>query len=231
VIQTHNNYYLSVFNGDTGTVVAIDDTPSLTVDFGDGRLVEYGAADVLDLDHAYGLTVHRSQGSEWPGVVVLASSSFGQILSRNLLYTALTRARRAVVVVGDEAAIGQAVARMRDQERVTGLPVLLKETGVRSQETGEMAPAPQPPSRPSSLGPFSRSASPLPPTPFRPTMGPLDPHGPASRERGSPVEAVPPVPESDDADVPDNLAEASSAPWSEEPYEPMPDDWPDDDAW
>ena len=82
--------------------------------------MEYGAADLLDLDHAYGLTVHRAQGSEWPGVVVLASSSFGPILSRNLLYTALTRARRAVVVVGDEAAIAAAVARTRDQERITG---------------------------------------------------------------------------------------------------------------
>jgi hypothetical protein len=59
-------------------------------------------------------------------VVVLASSSFGPILSRNLLYTAITRARRAVVVVGDQAAIAAAVARVRDQERVTGLPVLLQ---------------------------------------------------------------------------------------------------------
>ena len=104
----------------------IEGGAGLTVDFGDGRVVRYGAADLLDLDHAYGLTVHRAQGSEWPGVVVLASSSFGPILSRNLLYTALTRARQAVVVVGDEAAIREAVARTRDQERVTGLPVLLR---------------------------------------------------------------------------------------------------------
>src|SRR6185436_4122412 len=90
-----------------------------------------------DLDHAYGLTVHRAQGSEWPGVVVLASSSFGPILSRNLLYTAITRARRAVVIVGDEAAIAAAVARMRDQERMTGLPVLLQAGAVKAEsETG-----------------------------------------------------------------------------------------------
>jgi exodeoxyribonuclease V alpha subunit len=126
VIQTHNNYLLGVFNGDTGTVTAIDHSAGLTVDFGDGRVVEYSSGDLLDLDHAYGLTVHRAQGSEWPGVVVLASSSFGPILSRNLLYTAITRARRAVVIVGDQAAIAQAVARTRDQERVTGLPVLLQ---------------------------------------------------------------------------------------------------------
>ncbi|MGE3910056.1 MAG: AAA family ATPase, partial [Chloroflexota bacterium] len=126
VIQTHNNYQLGVFNGDTGTIVNIEGNGGLTVDFGDGRVVTYAPGDLLDLDHAYGLTVHRAQGSEWPGAVVLASSSFGPILSRNLLYTALTRARKAVVIVGDEAAIRAAVARTRDQERVTGLPVLLQ---------------------------------------------------------------------------------------------------------
>jgi exodeoxyribonuclease V alpha subunit len=185
VIQTHNNYHLGVFNGDTGTVTEIDGTDGLTVDFGDGRLVQYGAADVLDLDHAYGLTVHRSQGSEWPGVVVLASSSFGPILSRNLLYTALTRARRAVVVVGDEAAIRQAVARTRDQERMTGLPVLL-----RAREPALTPPAP--------LSRKQEGGEPLP-------------------SGGEPL-ARPP-------------AEAADDPWTEEPFEPMPDDWPDDGAW
>jgi exodeoxyribonuclease V alpha subunit len=218
VIQTHNNYHLSVFNGDTGSIVQIDDDSGLTVDFGDGRLVAYGAADLLDLDHAYGLTVHRSQGSEWPGVVVLASSGFGPILSRNLLYTALTRARRAVVVVGDEAAIAQAVARTRDQERVTGLPVLLRAGADEAMLEGS---SPVPP-RPSP----TRSPLPLPPSPTswergNPTAAPLLPlagegaggRGPHEREPHAEARA------SDDV------------PWSEEPFEPMPDDWPDDDAW
>jgi exodeoxyribonuclease V alpha subunit len=74
--------------------------------------------------------VHRAQGSEWPGVVVLASSAYGQMLSRNLLYTALTRARRAVIVVGDEEAIARAVAETRDMQRQTGLAWLL-ERGAR----------------------------------------------------------------------------------------------------
>ncbi len=124
VIQTRNNYDLGVFNGDIGTLVAVADD-ALQVDFADGRLVTYTPADLLDLDHAYCLTVHRAQGSEWPGAVVLASSSFGPMLTRNLLYTALTRARRAVVVVGDQQAIARAVAETRDQNRRTGLASLL----------------------------------------------------------------------------------------------------------
>ncbi len=144
IIQTHNNYVLGVFNGDTGTIVKVVEGAGLTVDFGDGRVVEYGPIDVLDLDHAYGLTVHRAQGSEWPGVVVLASSSFGPMLSRNLLYTAITRARRAVVVVGDAAAIAEAVARTRDQERVTGLPVLLQAGIVAPPELTDTVHEPMP---------------------------------------------------------------------------------------
>lgn len=128
VIQTRNNYSLEVFNGDTGSVQTIG-ADGLTIDFGDGRVVTYAAGDMLDLDHAYCLTVHRAQGSEWPGVVVLASSSFGPMLSRNLLYTALTRARRAAVLIGDELAIVRAVAETRDQERHTGLAGLLGTTG------------------------------------------------------------------------------------------------------
>jgi exodeoxyribonuclease V alpha subunit len=225
VIQTHNNYHLGVFNGDTGTIVEIEGAARLTVDFGDGRVVAYGAADVLDLDHAYGLTVHRAQGSEWPGVVVLASSSFGPILSRNLLYTALTRARRAVVVVGDQAAIAEAVARTRDQERVTGLPALLKESGARLQVTGyRLQEGGAAAVLPSAVAP--RDDGPLPPAP-----------SPAKRGKGSGgVTLPPPVPaepvwDPEDADVVDDLAELSVPPMRDEPFEPMPDDWPDDDAW
>jgi exodeoxyribonuclease V alpha subunit len=128
VIQTRNNYPLDVFNGDTGTIQALD-PERVAVDFGDGRMVDYGPADLLDLDHAYCLTVHRSQGSEWPGVIILVASSHGLMLTRNLLYTALTRARRAAVLIGDEAAIRRAVAETRDQARSTGLVALLRAEG------------------------------------------------------------------------------------------------------
>jgi exodeoxyribonuclease V alpha subunit len=137
VIQTRNNYQLGVFNGDGGTLVDLQ-AEAATVDFGDDRCVTYAPADLLDLEHAYCLTVHRSQGSEWPGVVALVSSSHGAMLSRNLLYTALTRARRAVVLVGDEAAIARAVAETRDQQRSTGLAHLLasRDDGLTDLATG-----------------------------------------------------------------------------------------------
>jgi hypothetical protein len=172
----------------------------LTVDFGDGRVVVYGAADLLDLDHAYGLTVHRAQGSEWPGVVVLASSSFGPILSRNLLYTALTRARRAVVIVGDEAAIAAAVARTRDQERVTGLPVLL--------QAGAIPPPP-----------CAGEGSTLSSTPVS-----IDQPGPVlpSPVRGRGVGGG----GSFDVEDPDATPRAQFVD-DGTVYEPMPDDWPD----
>lgn len=128
VIQTRNNYLLGdgVFNGDTGVITAIDGD-TVQVDLGDGRLVDYAPADLLDIDHAYCLTVHRAQGSEWPAVVLLLSSSYEPMLTRTILYTGLTRARRAAVIIGDEAAVARAVAEIRDQARSTGLADLLRQ--------------------------------------------------------------------------------------------------------
>jgi exodeoxyribonuclease V alpha subunit len=135
VIQTRNNYTLEVFNGDTGIIQTLA-PEQVVVNFGEERLVEYGAADLLDLEHAYCLTVHRAQGSEWPGVIVLVASSHGPMLTRNLLYTALTRARRAAVLIGDEAAIRRAVAETRDQLRSTGLVSLLRAEGEDGPHAG-----------------------------------------------------------------------------------------------
>ncbi|MFN8635285.1 MAG: AAA family ATPase [Chloroflexota bacterium] len=235
VIQTHNNYLLGVFNGDTGTVVEIDGATGLKVDFGDGRVVQYGAVDLLDLDHAYGLTVHRAQGSEWPGVVVLASSSFGPILSRNLLYTAITRARRAVVVVGDEAAIREAVARTRDQERVTGLPVLLRageEPGARSQESGARS---QEAGAEISRGAPDRGAMNRAPTRtdlvraqfIAPPGAPpgAAPGAPPGTAPGAPPRDVTVVPRDAPSWMDDGAAMLDDG--SEAIYDPMPDDWPD----
>jgi exodeoxyribonuclease V alpha subunit len=216
VIQTHNNYQLGVFNGDTGTIVSMESNGGLTVDFGDGRVVAFGAADLLDLDHAYGLTVHRAQGSEWPGVVVLASSSFGPILSRNLLYTAITRARKAVVIVGDEAAVFGAVARTRDQERQTGLPVLLQAGEVKLLESASSKQAGE--SSPPTYRAAQISAS--------PTSSSAGRGGSRSGADKSPKPETQHLKPADHD--PDPYGDQYAPAFDDAPFEPMPDDWPDD---
>ena len=100
VIQMRNNYDKEVFNGDLGRIQSIDFTQQLVRVLIDGRLVEYDWADAGELTHAYALSVHRSQGSEYPAIVLPVMTQHYLMLQRNLLYTAVTRARKLVVLVG-----------------------------------------------------------------------------------------------------------------------------------
>jgi exodeoxyribonuclease V alpha subunit len=110
VIQTRNNYEKEVFNGDIGRITEITADPlQLSVRFDDGRLVDYEAGDLDELRLAWAITVHKSQGSEFPAVVIPLSMQHYIMLQRNLLYTAITRGRRLVVVVGDPRALSHAV--------------------------------------------------------------------------------------------------------------------------
>lgn len=127
VIQTENDYRLQVFNGETGRVVSIDEGGGLTVDYGD-RHVAYGPGDLYHLDHAYALTVHRAQGSEWPAVIVVLTQADAPLLARPLLYTALTRAKRCAVLVGEPDAYARAAAEIASTARYTGLLELLATT-------------------------------------------------------------------------------------------------------
>lgn len=112
-----------VFNGTSGTVTAIDfETHQLTVTFTDGEAADYPFTDLDELVHAYALTVHRSQGSEYPYVVIPMIKAAGiMLLQRNLLYTAVTRARRGVMLIGQKEAVERAVANNRTQHRNTAL--------------------------------------------------------------------------------------------------------------
>ncbi|MEV7427721.1 ATP-dependent RecD-like DNA helicase [Streptomyces sp. NPDC091212] len=111
-----------VFNGSTGTITAIDpEAHHLTVTLLDGESVAYLFADLDELLHAYALTVHRSQGSEYPYVVIPLTASAGQLLQRNLLYTAVTRARRGVILIGQPHAVRKALANTHTQRRFTAL--------------------------------------------------------------------------------------------------------------
>jgi exodeoxyribonuclease V alpha subunit len=122
VMPIRNNYDKGVFNGETGTVTSV--VPSeraVTIRTDDGETVQYGFDELDDLTHAYAISVHRSQGSEYPFVVApIVSESGGIMLRRKLLYTLVTRAKAWVVLVGQREALEMAVHRV-GHRRNTGL--------------------------------------------------------------------------------------------------------------
>lgn len=121
VIQQVNNYDQEVFNGDLGVIAAIDlEDVEVTVQFGD-RLICYDAADLNEITLAWAVTVHKSQGSEYPVVILPLYTQHYLMLSRNLLYTGLTRARQLAILVGPKKAIAMAVRQIKDHERYTSL--------------------------------------------------------------------------------------------------------------
>ncbi len=122
VIQLRNDYEKEVFNGDIGHVVEIGTDPGrLEVRFGGGRLVGYEPGELDELAPAYAITVHKSQGSEFPCVVVPVATQQFVLLQRNLLYTAITRGKRLVVLVGQRKAAAMAVGNTDDRGRHRGL--------------------------------------------------------------------------------------------------------------
>jgi exodeoxyribonuclease V alpha subunit len=121
VMQTSNNYQKEVFNGDIGRIRKIDlDDHELSVDY-DGRAVVYDFEELDELTLAYALTIHKSQGSEYPAVILPLHTQHYLLLQRNLLYTAVTRGRKLVVVIGSRKALALAVGRHHPSERCTAL--------------------------------------------------------------------------------------------------------------
>ena len=128
VMQTKNDYEREVYNGDLGVIVGIDTKEErLTVRF-DEREVEYEDAHLDVLTLAYATSIHKSQGSEYPAVVVPILTSHFVMLSRNLVYTAVTRAKRLCVLVADPRAMKVALAETRREERLTRLAERLRRT-------------------------------------------------------------------------------------------------------
>jgi exodeoxyribonuclease V alpha subunit len=133
VMQIENNYDKSVFNGDVGVMASVDMEEELfTVDFGAELIVDYSFDEADQLTLAYATTIHKSQGSEYPAVVVVLMPQHSIMLRRNLLYTAVTRGRKLVVVVGDPAAVGTAVRTGHGGERWTRLANCLRQTNPAS---------------------------------------------------------------------------------------------------
>jgi exodeoxyribonuclease V alpha subunit len=129
VIQTENDYQKDVFNGDLGVIETINRIEQRVVVRFDERLVEYDFGDLDALALAYVLSIHKSQGSEFPCVVIPVHTQHFVMLQRNLLYTAVTRGKRLVVVVGSKRALSLAVRREDTSRRFTALRRRLQARG------------------------------------------------------------------------------------------------------
>ncbi len=153
VMQIKNNYQLEweiknrygiavergmgVFNGDMGIIRSIRDiTELMTVEFDEGRIVEYPFKLLEELELAYAVTIHKSQGSEYPAVVIPLLNGPKMLMNRNLLYTAVTRARKCVTLVGDERTFFDMAENVSEQKRYCGLKdrILDQEAAVTSGE-------------------------------------------------------------------------------------------------
>ena len=147
VMQTKNNYQLEwevrsrfglcidkgmgIFNGDTGIIREINEfAETMTVEFDEGRMVEYSFKLLDELELAYAITIHKSQGSEYPAVVIPLLSGPSMLMNRNLLYTAVTRARKCVTLVGNDSTFYEMVGNTSQQKRYSGLCNRLKEEGI-----------------------------------------------------------------------------------------------------
>ena len=121
MMQMTNNYDKDVFNGDIGWISRIDEEDrEVVIDF-DGRLVPYDYSDLDELALAYAISVHKSQGSEYPAVIVPMTTQHYLLLQRNLLYTAITRAKKLVVLIGTKKALAIAIRNNKQQLRYTYL--------------------------------------------------------------------------------------------------------------
>jgi exodeoxyribonuclease V alpha subunit len=122
VMQIKNDYDKNVFNGDIGLIARVPegDEP-LVLELPDGRRADYERTELDQLAHAYAVSVHKSQGSEYPCVVIPLVTQHFMMLQRNLLYTAITRGKELVVIVGSRRAVAMAVRNQSTRERFTWL--------------------------------------------------------------------------------------------------------------
>jgi exodeoxyribonuclease V alpha subunit len=127
VIQRQNDYDKDVYNGDIGRVSRIDPEEGLVFVGFDGREVEYGFGELDEITLAYATSIHKSQGSEFPAVVIPLAMQHYLLLERNLLYTAVTRARKLVVIIAEAKALYMALGNRRSHKRLTRLAARLRE--------------------------------------------------------------------------------------------------------
>jgi exodeoxyribonuclease V alpha subunit len=121
IIQRINNYDKDVFNGDIGVVQSIDIEESLVKIQFDDRVLDYEFNDLDEIALAYATSIHKSQGSEYPAVVIPMAMQHYMMLERNLLYTGVTRGKKLVVVIAQNKALAMAVKNQQSQKRITNL--------------------------------------------------------------------------------------------------------------
>lgn len=151
VMQVKNNYQmeweirskygiavetgLGVFNGDMGIIKEINEfAGTMAVEFDEARRVEYSLKSLEELELAYAVTIHKSQGSEYPAVVIPLLSGPQMLMNRNLIYTAVTRARKCVTLVGDDNTFFEMVQNTRQRKRYSGLCGEIKKGGIRNRQ-------------------------------------------------------------------------------------------------
>jgi exodeoxyribonuclease V alpha subunit len=129
VIQTENDYDKDVFNGDIGQIVKIDPVErEVTIRF-DQREVLYDFGELDEIARAYAITIHKSQGSEFPAIVTPLAMQQYMLLQRNLVYTGITRGKKLVVLIGQRKALAMAVQNNKTEGRFTGLLARLTASG------------------------------------------------------------------------------------------------------
>ena len=127
VIHRRNNYDLNVFNGDIGQIMTInnEDLTAVISFYPDNREVQYKKEDIMELDLAYAITIHKSQGSEFKVVIIPILTQHFKMLYRNLIYTGLTRAKTLAVFVGTRRALSMAIRQQDVSQRQTALKALI----------------------------------------------------------------------------------------------------------
>lgn len=126
VLQTVNNYDLGVMNGESGVIVVVDKASDTLVVEVDGANIVYPFSDLDQLDLAYAMTIHKSQGSQFPAVVIPVTTQHYMMLQRSIIYTGITRATKFCVLVGQRKALEQAIRNMRIEPRITSLQAHLE---------------------------------------------------------------------------------------------------------
>ncbi len=154
IMQVKNNYQMKwkkknrfgdvyeegdgVFNGDCGIIRGISDiTETVTIEFDEGKIMEYEFSDMDEVELAYAITIHKSQGSEYPAVILPILSGPRMLFNRNLLYTAVTRAKKCVTIVGSGNMVGQMIENVNEKKRYSSLCQRIREMEVQETVSGE----------------------------------------------------------------------------------------------